>query len=197
MVSKITQPLAFLVVFGKYLEEFNFIWRVVFNMEIYILLLTFLSAPLVFLSYWDQLKKSRNLSSREVMLLAPYGASNVFTTRTMYLTCDIIPRTSNITSRVVYSINGQLKLIVLLVINSRNLNEIPMEIQLKFQWNTNGNINEIPIEIHWKSSWNFNEIPMEIHWKYQCKSIGNSFEILMNNQWKFQWNAKGNPVKIQ
>ena len=35
---KITRPLAFLVVFWKYLEESNFIWRVVFNIEIYIVI---------------------------------------------------------------------------------------------------------------------------------------------------------------
>ena len=75
---------------------------------------------------------------------------------------------------------------------NRNNNEIPMKIQLSFQW--------IPVEIsmkqHWKSignpvgnaikkSWNFNEIPMEI--------IGYQVKISM----KLKWKSIGNLVGIQ
>ena len=64
----------------------------------------------------------------------------------------------------------QLKLIG----NPVEFNEIPMEIELKFQWNTNGS----PLEIHLKFNRYFNEILMEIHI--------NLVEISMIYQFKFQ-----------
>ena len=95
----------------------------------------------------------------------------------------------------------------------KKLTEIPSEIQLEFQFNTNGsqfeidmifnrNFNNIPIEIDLKSSWNFNEK----NWNFtEFNRIVNelTMEISIKDRWnsnqiqkKFQWNTNGNPVEI-
>jgi hypothetical protein len=70
-----------------------------------------------------------------------------------------------------------------------------LDIQLKFQWNKNGN----QFAIQLKFNRNFNEIPVglienpvEISIKYKWKSIGNQVTILIN----YQMTSIGSPVKI-
>ena len=67
-----------------------------------------------------------------------------------------------------------------------------MEVQLIFEWNTNGNQLEIPVEISiryqlnpLKISWNYNEILFEIPMKSNSNLNDIPIEII------------GNPVEIQ
>ena len=74
----------------------------------------------------------------------------------------------------------------------------PVQIQWKYQWNSNENqfdiqYYSIETEINWKSSWNFNEKQLKISIIFQWKSIGYPVEISM----KYKWKSIGNPVEIQ
>ena len=63
-----------------------------------------------------------------------------------------------------------------------------MKYQLKFIVN--------PVEIQYKFQLNTNEYSVEISMNYQWQFIGNPDEILMKYQLECQWNTNGNPIKF-
>ena len=89
--------------------------------------------------------------------------------------------------------------------SSCNVNELPIEISMKYKWKSIENPVEISMKLFndmnantctiifpyravpWESSCNSIEIPM----KYQMKTIGNPVEISMKYKWKSIINPAG------